>query len=246
MLRDSGMPGGNVDFVRLSLTAYRTVCLLWGRGEGFLNAEQMGRINALIARVRSKYLLTDSFYDCIGLPGHADFKLFKFSTTNVSVLIIFYRLLKLLIGSCELEVIIFLYRFVNLNITGDRFFLCVCIHFLVRMPSFSYVLYYKLASKIFIYCILYDNCCLSQWKSSLGRNAYFCCTRFNSTLDNITNVNRNTINQCADEQLSTDDYFRVSLIRELLQVRSGALVVTPGLQFSGSDITDMIDSLAHR
>jgi hypothetical protein len=67
-----------------------------------------------------------------------------------------------------------------------------------------------------------------RMSSPLGRNAYFCCTRFNSTLDNITNVNRNTINQCADEQLSTDDNFRVSLIREQLQVRSGALVLTPG------------------
>ena len=53
------------------------------------------------------------------------------------------------------------------------------------------------------------------------------------------------INQCAGEQLSTDDYFRVALIRELLQVRSGGLALT-GVEFSYSDITDMIDSLAHR
>jgi hypothetical protein len=89
-----------------------------------------------------------------------------------------------------------------------------------------------------------------RMSSPLGRNAHFCCTRLYSTLDSINNVNRNMINQCADEQLSTDDYFRVSLIRELLQVRSGGLVLTglvlTGLEFSYSDITDMIDSLAHQ
>ena len=85
-----------------------------------------------------------------------------------------------------------------------------------------------------------------RMSSPLGRNAHFCCARFYSTLDTINNLNRNTINQCAGEQLSTDDYFRVSLIRELLQViRSGGLALT-GLEFSYSDITDMIDSLAHR
>jgi hypothetical protein len=50
------------------------------------------------------------------------------------------------------------------------------------------------------------------------RNAHFCCARFYSTLDNIINVNQNTINQRAVEQLSTNDYFRVSLIRELYSV----------------------------
>jgi hypothetical protein len=79
---------------------------------------------------------------------------------------------------------------------------------------------------------------------SPSRNAHFCCARFNSTLDNIKNFNRNTMNQRAGEQLRTDDYFRVSLIRELLQVRSGGLALM-GLEFSYSDITDMIDSLAH-
>jgi hypothetical protein len=80
--------------------------------------------------------------------------------------------------------------------------------------------------------------------SPLGRNAHFCCARFNSTLDNINNVNRSTINQYAGELLSNDDYFRVELIRELLQVRSGGLVLS-GPEFTYSDITDMIDSLAH-
>jgi hypothetical protein len=86
----------------------------------------------------------------------------------------------------------------------------------------------------------------SLWMSSpLGRNAHFCCARFNSTLDNnINNVNLNTINQCAGELLSTDDYFREELIRELLQVTSGGLVLS-GPEFTYSDITDMIDSLAH-
>jgi hypothetical protein len=80
--------------------------------------------------------------------------------------------------------------------------------------------------------------------SPLGRNAHFCCARFYSTLDNINNVNQKTINQRTVEQLSTEDYFRVSLIRELLQVRSGGRALT-GLEFSHSDITDVIDMLVH-
>jgi hypothetical protein len=83
-----------------------------------------------------------------------------------------------------------------------------------------------------------------RMSTPLGRNARFCCARFYSTLDNINSVNRNTINQLAVEQLSTDDYFRMSLIRELLQVRSGGLELM-GLEFPHSDITDMIDLLAH-
>jgi hypothetical protein len=83
-----------------------------------------------------------------------------------------------------------------------------------------------------------------RMSSPLGRNAHFCCARLHSTLDNINNVNRNTINQRAVEQLRTDDYFRVSLIRELLQVRSGGLALT-GLEFSHSDVTDTNDLLAY-
>lgn len=66
--------------------------------------------------------------------------------------------------------------------------------------------------------------------SSLGRNAYVCCTRFSSKLNNINNLNRSTNNQCAGELLSTNDYYRVELIRELLQVRSSGLVL-PGPEF---------------
>jgi hypothetical protein len=80
--------------------------------------------------------------------------------------------------------------------------------------------------------------------SSLGRNAHFCCARFSSTLDNINNVNWSTIIQSAGELLSNDDYFRVELIRELLQVTSGGLVLSDP-EFTYSDITGMIDSLAH-
>jgi hypothetical protein len=80
--------------------------------------------------------------------------------------------------------------------------------------------------------------------SPLGCNAHFCCALFNSTLDLINNVNRSTIIQCAGALSSTDDYFRVELIRELLQVTSGGLVLS-GPEFTYSDITDMLDSLAH-
>jgi hypothetical protein len=83
-----------------------------------------------------------------------------------------------------------------------------------------------------------------RMSSPLGRKAHFCCARLYSTLDSINNVNRNMINQRAREKLSTDDYFRVSLIRELLLVRSGGIALT-GLEFSHSDITDMIDLLAY-
>jgi hypothetical protein len=81
-----------------------------------------------------------------------------------------------------------------------------------------------------------------RMSSPLGRNAHFCCARFNSTLDSIKNVNyRSAINQCAIELLSTDDYFPVELIRELLQVTSGGLVLSSP-EFTYSDITAMIDS----
>lgn len=80
--------------------------------------------------------------------------------------------------------------------------------------------------------------------SPLGCSAHFCCARCKTTLDNTNEINRSTINQCASELLSTDDYFHTELICELLQVKSGGLMLS-GPEFTYSDITDMINSLAH-
>jgi hypothetical protein len=54
----------------------------WG---GFLNAEQIGRINALFLRAR-KYILTDNFYDFVGLLQHLDYKLFKSMQSGIHCL----------------------------------------------------------------------------------------------------------------------------------------------------------------
>ena len=54
----------------------------WG---GFLNAEQIGRINALFLRAR-KYRLTDNVYDFVGLLQHLDYKLFKSMQSDVHCL----------------------------------------------------------------------------------------------------------------------------------------------------------------
>jgi hypothetical protein len=74
-LRDGGMPLRQLNIVFSSLVVNRiSYCLsAWG---GFLNSEQIGRINALFRRA-VKYGFTESVYDFGGLLLHADFKLFK-------------------------------------------------------------------------------------------------------------------------------------------------------------------------
>jgi hypothetical protein len=69
------MPVGKLNVVFCALIVNRiSYCLsAWG---GFLNAEQIGRINALFLRAR-KYRLTDNIYDFVGLLQHLDYKLFK-------------------------------------------------------------------------------------------------------------------------------------------------------------------------
>jgi hypothetical protein len=84
-----------------------------------------------------------------------------------------------------------------------------------------------------------------RMSSPLGRNAHFCCARFNATLDDIAKINRCVIEQCAGGQLNNDDCVRMELIRELLQVESGELVLS-SLEFARSDVIDMVDALAHR
>lgn len=70
-------------FVRLSLIAFRTVCLL-GEG-GFLKTEQIGRVNALLARA-TKYRFTDNLYDFMRLyKSTRIIHCLKLCTTNVIV-----------------------------------------------------------------------------------------------------------------------------------------------------------------
>jgi hypothetical protein len=52
----------NVVFERMSLIAFRTVCVL---GRGAFSSKQIGRINELFAR--AKYRFTDNLYDSIAL-----------------------------------------------------------------------------------------------------------------------------------------------------------------------------------
>ena len=75
LLRDCGMPIKKLDVVYCALIINRlSYCLsAWG---GYVNAEQIGRINALLMRAR-RYQLTDNIYDFQGLLDHADCKLFK-------------------------------------------------------------------------------------------------------------------------------------------------------------------------
>jgi hypothetical protein len=80
LLRDGGMPVNKLHLVFCAPIVNRiSYCLpAWG---GFLNAEQIGRINALFLRAR-KYRLTDNLYDFVGLLQHLDYKLVK-SMQNV-------------------------------------------------------------------------------------------------------------------------------------------------------------------
>jgi gmma-aminobutyric acid receptor subunit gamma/cGMP-dependent protein kinase 2 len=74
LLRDGGMTGDNLDVVFVSLIINRlTYCLsAWG---GFLNGEQVGRINAVLRRAK-RYCLTDYLYDAVGLLDAVDNRLF--------------------------------------------------------------------------------------------------------------------------------------------------------------------------
>ena len=84
LLRDGGMPADKLDVVFCALIVNRiSYCLsAWG---GFLNPEQIGRINALFLRAR-KYRLTDNVYDFVGLLQHLDYKLFKSMQSDVHCL----------------------------------------------------------------------------------------------------------------------------------------------------------------
>ena len=84
LLRDGGMPADKLNVVFCALIVNRiSYCLsAWG---GFLNAEQIGRINALFLRAR-KYRLTDNIYDFVGLLQHLDYKLFKSMQSDIHCL----------------------------------------------------------------------------------------------------------------------------------------------------------------
>jgi hypothetical protein len=74
-LRDGGMPVGKLSEIFCSLVVSRiSYCVsAWG---GFLNAEQVGRINALFKRAR-RYGFTEHTYDFRGIMESADEELFR-------------------------------------------------------------------------------------------------------------------------------------------------------------------------
>ena len=75
MLRDGGMSTRNLNVIYDALIVNRiSYCLsAWG---GFLNSEQIGRLNALLNRAK-KYNLTDNVFDLSGLLLQADRRLFE-------------------------------------------------------------------------------------------------------------------------------------------------------------------------
>ena len=74
-LRDGGMPIGKLNEIFCSLIINRIIYCLsaWGN---FLNAEQVGRIDALLKRGR-RYGFTSFYYDYYGLLECADMKMFR-------------------------------------------------------------------------------------------------------------------------------------------------------------------------
>lgn len=84
LLRDCGMPIDKLNVVFCALIVNRlSYCIsAWG---GFANAEQIGRMNALLLRAR-KYRLTDNVYDFIGLMQHVDYNLFKSMQSEIHCL----------------------------------------------------------------------------------------------------------------------------------------------------------------
>jgi hypothetical protein len=75
ILRDGGMPVSCLNMFFSSLIIGRVLYCLsaWG---GFLNAEQVGRINALFKRAK-RYGFTSYIYDFEGLLEHVDFEMFS-------------------------------------------------------------------------------------------------------------------------------------------------------------------------
>ena len=75
LLRDGGMPicKLNVIYTALVVNCISYCLSAWG---GFLNSEQIGRINALFRRA-VKYRFTENTYDFVGILLHTDSAMFR-------------------------------------------------------------------------------------------------------------------------------------------------------------------------
>jgi hypothetical protein len=82
-----------------------------------------------------------------------------------------------------------------------------------------------------------------RMRSPLGRNAFVCCSRYDLTLSNIFMLSRERVIRCVGRRMGVDVGARLSLVRELLLIRSGILSLSD-LAFSNIDVDLMIDSLS--
>ena len=78
--------------------------------------------------------------------------------------------------------------------------------------------------------------------SPIGRNAFYCCSRYNIPLDDINRINRQFISRFVDSDIDVDTMTRTSMIYELLQVKSYGLILTTP-EFSEADLSTMIEYL---
>lgn len=75
MMRDGGMSIRNLNVIYDALIINRITYCISAYG-GYLNSEQVGKVNALLKRAK-KYQLTDVIFDFAGLLMQADYKLFE-------------------------------------------------------------------------------------------------------------------------------------------------------------------------
>jgi hypothetical protein len=82
-----------------------------------------------------------------------------------------------------------------------------------------------------------------RMRSPLGHNAFVCCSRYDLTLSNIFMLSRERVIRCIARRMGVDVGARLSLVRELLLIRSGILSFSD-LVFSNIDVDLMINSLS--
>jgi hypothetical protein len=82
-----------------------------------------------------------------------------------------------------------------------------------------------------------------RMSSPVGSNAFVCCKNFGTTLDNICNIDARMISRYVYQQRSSTVKRSLNLIRELLQVRSKQLSLSPDC-FTIEEINDMINCIS--
>jgi hypothetical protein len=82
-----------------------------------------------------------------------------------------------------------------------------------------------------------------RMSSPLGRNAFLCCSRFGIPLECIHNLNTSFIYNYVASQNESATNISISVLRELISVRSRQLVFSSE-HFSFRDVVDMINYIA--